>query len=579
MPRLRQASTLRLRDALARPAVPARARPTTATAPTSRCSPRWPSRSSCACSTTTASRSASTLPEVTAFIHHGYVPGVQPGQRYGFRVHGPWDPDQGLRCNPAKLLLDPYAKAVEGEVDWHDDVFDYVVDDGPERRRQPDRQRAPRAPVGRGQPLLRLGRRPPAPHALARDAHLRDPREGPDHAPPRRARGAARHLRGPGAPGRSSITSSRLGVTAVELMPVHQFVHDRRLVERGLRNYWGYNSIAYLAPHNDYASYGQRGQQVQEFKQMVKTLHRAGIEVILDVVYNHTAEGNDGGPVPVVQGHRQPGLLPPRPRRPAPLRRLHRHRQQPEHAPPPRAAADHGQPALLGQRDARRRLPLRPGRHAGPRAARRRQAVVVLRPHPAGPGRQPGEAHRRAVGRRRGRLPGRATSRRCGRSGTASTATRCATSGAAPTTPWPSSATASRAARTSTSPPDARRRPASTSSPPTTASPSHDLVSYETKHNEANGEDNQRRHRRQPVVELRGRGPDRRRGRAALRRRQQRNLLTTLLLSQGVPMLLGGDEIGRTQHGNNNAYAQDNEISWYDWDARRPRPARAAPGA
>ena len=109
----------------------------------------------------------------------------------------------------------------------------------------------------------------------------------------------------------------QLGVTAVELMPVHQFVHDRRLVDMGLRNYWGYNSIAYLAPHNDYASYGQRGQQVQEFKQMVKTLHQAGIEVILDVVYNHTAEGNDGGPDALVQGHRQPGLLPPRPRRPA----------------------------------------------------------------------------------------------------------------------------------------------------------------------------------------------------------------------------------------------------------------------
>ena len=259
---------------------------------------------------------------------------------------------------------------------------------------------------------------------------------------------------------------------------------------QGLRNYWGYNSIGFFAPHNGYATPDRPGEQVAEFKAMVKALHAAGIEVILDVVYNHTAEGNHLGPDAVVQGHRQRGLLPPGRRRPALLHGLHGHRQHAQRAPPARAAADHGQPALLGHRDARRRLPLRPRVGARPGAPRGRPAVGVLRPHPPGPGRQPGEAHRRAVGRRRGRLPGRQLPGAAGRSGTASTATRCATSGAASRDAWRARLPPHRLAPTCTRRTAAARTRASTSSPPTTASRSRDLVSYNEKHNEANGEDN-----------------------------------------------------------------------------------------
>ena len=194
-----------------------------------------------------------------------------------------------------------------------------------------------------------------------------------------------------------------LGVTAVELMPAHQFVADRHLVERGLTNYWGYNSIAYLAPHVGYAT-GGLGEQVSEFKSMVRTLHRAGLEVILDVVYNHTGEGNHLGPTLVPAGHRQRRLLPAEPRGPPVPRRLHRDGQQPEHPASTGHGPHHGQPPLLGDRHARGRLPLRPCPGAGPRL-RGRTAQCLLRDHPAGPGALQGEAHRRAVGRRPRRLP------------------------------------------------------------------------------------------------------------------------------------------------------------------------------
>ena len=230
-----------------------------------------------------------------------------------------------------------------------------------------------------------------------------------------------------------------LGVTAVELLPVHQFVNDSHLVDQGLSNYWGYNTIGFLAPHNGYASGGTDGEQTTEFKAMVKALHEADIEVILDVVYNHTAEGNERGPTIAFRGHRQRGLLPAGRRRQAALLRHHRHRQQPADAQPARAAADHGLAALLGAGDARRRVPLRPGGDAGPAVPRGRQAVGLLRHHPAGPGDLPGQADRRALGPRRRRLPGRQLPAAVDASGTASTATRCATTGAASRRRWRSS--------------------------------------------------------------------------------------------------------------------------------------------
>ena len=233
------------------------------------------------------------LPERNAFVWHGYLPRVGPGQRYGYRVHGPYDPAAGLRCNPAKLLLDPYAKAVDGRIAWDEALFAYRFGDPTSRN---DDDSAPFAQTSvvvnpffdwGDDRLLRI----PYNETVIYEAHVKGTTV--------RHPGIPDDVRGTYA-GLAHPTMIRhlktLGVTAVELMPVHQFVHDSTLIEKGLSNYWGYNTIGFFAPHNDYASFGTRGQQVQEFKSMVKQFHRAGIEVILDVVYNHTAEGNHLGP-------------------------------------------------------------------------------------------------------------------------------------------------------------------------------------------------------------------------------------------------------------------------------------------
>ncbi len=250
---------------------------------------------------------------------------------------------------------------------------------------------------------------------------------------------------------------------------MHQFVDDRVLVERGLSNYWGYNSIGFFAPHHAYATRSV-GQQVYEFKSMVKTLHRAGIEVILDVVYNHTARGEPPRPDAVAPGHRQQGLLPALTRGPPLLHRLLGHRQQPQHAAPAGDPADHGQPPVLGARDARRRLPLRPGARARARALRGEPTGNVLRHHPAGPGALAGEAHRRAVGRRARRLPGGQLPGRAGPNGTASTATASDGSGEAIPASSRSSPSGCPARATCTRRAAGTPTPRSTSSPPTTAS-------------------------------------------------------------------------------------------------------------
>ena len=251
---------------------------------------------------------------------------------------------------------------------------------------------------------------------------------------------------------------------------MHQFVHDAHLVERGLRNYWGYNSIGFLAPHNEYAAGGQRGEQVAEFKAMVRALHEAGHRGDPRRRLQPHRRGQPPGPDPVDEGHRQRRLLPPGGRRPPLLLRHHRHRQQPQRGPPAHPAADHGLAALLGDRDARRRVPLRPGRQPGPPVPRGRPAVRVLRPDPAGPGGLARSSSSPSRGTSARAATRSATSRPCGRSGTASTATRCGTSGAASRPRWASSPPASPAAPTCTRPTPATRGPASTSSPPTTAS-------------------------------------------------------------------------------------------------------------
>ena len=505
------------------------------------------------------------LPEVTAFIHHGYLPGVQPGQRYGFRVHGPWDPERGLRTNPQKLLLDPYAKAVEGAVRWDDAVFDYTVDGGPDG--QPDSvDSAPfmsRSVVTN--PFFDWGddRPPRIPwhETIVYETHVRGLTMTHPDVPA--------DLRGT----YSGLASEpiidhlvRLGITAVELMPVHQFIHDRRLDELGLRNYWGYNSIAYLAPHNDYASYGQRGQQVSEFKQMVKSLHAAGIEVILDVVYNHTAEGNDHGPVLSFKGIDNPAyyrLDPEDQRRYVDytgtgnsLNMRHPHVLQlimdslrywvnEMHVDGFRfdlaatlARELHDVDKLSSFFDLIQQDPVVS------------QVKLIAEPWDVGEG-----------GYQVGNFPPLWSEW----NGKYRDEVRDFWRGA--------DHTVAEFGYRFTGSSDLYEGTGRTPSASVNFITAHDgfslndLVSYDDKHNHANGEENRDGTDDNRSWNCGAEGDTDDPDVLALRRRQRRNLLATLLLSQGVPMLLGGDEIGRTQRGNNNAYAQDNEISWYDWES------------
>ncbi|MYV95782.1 alpha-amylase family glycosyl hydrolase, partial [Streptomyces sp. SID1034] len=239
------------------------------------------------------SETAVELRESDAFVRHAYLPGVLPGQRYGFRVHGPYEPQHGHRCNSAKLLLDPYARAISGQVEWNEAVYGYHFG-RPDSRNDLDSAPHTMASVVVN-PFFDWGDdRPPRTdyhHTVFYEAHVKGLTMLHPELPPEQ-RGTYAALAHP------AIIDhlTQLGVTALELMPVHQFVNDHRLADAGMSNYWGYNTIGFFAPHNAYASWGDRGQQVLEFKQAVRALHEAGIEVILDVVYNHTAEGNHLGP-------------------------------------------------------------------------------------------------------------------------------------------------------------------------------------------------------------------------------------------------------------------------------------------
>ena len=233
------------------------------------------------------------LHEVDGFVWHGYLPGIQPGQLYGYRVHGAYDPAEGVRCNPAKLLLDPYAKAIEGRVDWDPAVFSYPFGHPDQCETSDSARHVPLSVVVNPYFDWNLDRPPRTPYhqTVIYEAHVRGLTKLHPEIP-QDQRGTYLGLSHP------AIIDHlhNLGVTAIELMPVHQFINDSHLTEHGLSNYWGYNTIGYFAPQNAYSSGGGRGEQVQEFKTMVRTLHEAGIEVILDVVYNHTAEGNHLGP-------------------------------------------------------------------------------------------------------------------------------------------------------------------------------------------------------------------------------------------------------------------------------------------
>jgi len=506
------------------------------------------------------------LPEVTDYCWHGYLPDVAPGQRYGYRVHGPYDPGAGHRFNPAKLLLDPYAKATEGRIEWRDEVFGYPIGHDDADLEHDDRNDAdfmPKCVVidphfdWRGDELLHV----PWHETAILEVHVK----GFTRLHP----GVPEELRGTYAGlAHDSVIDHlrRLGVTAVELMPVHRFVSERQLEERGLTNYWGYDSIGYFSPHAGYARADRPDRQVIEFKEMVRRLHEAGIEVILDVVYNHTAEGNHLGPTLSFRG----------------IDNAAYYRLSSED---PRYYVDYTgcgntldmthPRALQLIMDSLRYWVLEmhvDGFRFDLASALARelhdvdrlgaffdiigqdpvisQVKLIAEPWDLGEG-----------GYQVGNFPpGWAEW-----NGKYRDCVRDFWRGADQTL----AEFAYRITGSSDLYEETGRRPSASINFVTAHDgfTLRDLVSYDHKHNEANGEDNRdgADHNRSWNCGVEGPTDDAEVQR--LRARQQRNFLATLLLSQGVPMLLGGDEVGRTQNGNNNAYCQDNEISWVDWES------------
>ena len=501
------------------------------------------------------------LPEVDGFVWHGYLPNIGPGQRYGYRVHGPYDPGAGLRCNPHKLLLDPYAKAIDGKVDWHPSLFAYQFE-RPDRRNDDDSAPfLPKAVVIN--PYFNWGTdRPPArPYneTVIYEAHVKGLTFLNKNIP-LEMRGTYAGLSHP-----AMIDHfQRLGVTAVELMPVHQFVHDHSLRQRGLRNYWGYNTIGFFAPDATYSSSGTTGQQVQEFKAMVRDLHEAGIEVILDVVYNHTAEGNHFGPTLSMRGidnasyyrlvDGQPEYYMDYTGTGNTLNVRHPHTLQlimdslrywvlEMHVDGFRFDLA----ATLAREfyDVDRLSAFFDLVQQDPTVS---QVKLIAEPWDVGPG-----------GYQVGNFPPQWTEW----NGKYRDTVRDFWRG--------EPATLGEFAGRITGSPDlyehSSRRPVASINFVTAHDgfTLRDLVSYNEKHNEANGEGNRdgESHNRSWNCGVEGDTDDLEI--LELRAQQRRNFLGTLFLSQGVPMLLHGDETGRTQRGNNNGYCQDNDITWLDW--------------
>ncbi|MEY9486135.1 isoamylase [Streptomyces calvus] len=514
------------------------------------------------------------LTELTHEIWHGFVPGVLPGRRYGYRVHGRWDPWTGARWNPAKLLLDPYARAVDdargndfgrlppevyGHVrDWPEQhVADTVRD---------DRDSAPYVPkavvVDDGGPddEWAYDHRPKTPWAdsVIYELHVKGFTQRHPGVP-EELRGTYAGLAHPAA----VEHLVRLGVTAVELLPVHQFAHEDHLLRRGLRNYWGYNSIGYFAPHAAYSASGTTGQQVGEFRRMVRALHAAGIEVILDVVYNHTAEAGELGPTLSLKGIDNRGY----------------YRLQPD----ARRYADYTgcgntlhvvQPQVLRLiTDSLRYWVTEMGVDGfrfdlAAALARSMHDVDMLSPFLAVIAQDPVLRRVKLIaepwdvgsgGYQVGAFPPLWTEWNDRYRNAVRDFWRHALpdvremgyrlSGSSDLYAW------------------GGRRPYASVNYVTAHDgfTLRDLVSYDRKHNEDNGEGNRDGTDDNRSWNCGTEGETRDPDVQALRRRQLRNLLTTLLLSTGVPMLVAGDEMGRTQHGNNNAYCQDNELGWVDW--------------
>ncbi|HEX4866030.1 MAG TPA: glycogen debranching protein GlgX [Acidimicrobiales bacterium] len=502
------------------------------------------------------------LEEVDAFCWHAYLPNIGPGQRYGYRVHGPWNPAAGQRCNGAKLVLDPYAKAVDRPVPPHRSTFAYDFDDPGERNDEDSGPHMAKAVVHNPYFDWSSDRRPDRPlhESVIYEVHVKG-FTARHPGIPDGLRGTYSGLAHPAAI--EHLTD--LGVTTVELLPVHQFVHDAHLLDKGLRNYWGYNSIGFFAPHGEYAANGSRGEQVTEFKAMVRALHEADIEVILDVVYNHTAEGNQLGPTLSFRGIDNAAYYRLVADDPAfyydttgtgnSLNMAHPHTLQlimdslrywvtEMHVDGFRfdlastlARQFHEVDRLSAFFDLIQQDPVVS------------QVKLIAEPWDVGEG-----------GYQVGNFPAQWSEW----NGKYRDTVRDFWRGE----PGTVGEFASRLTGSSDLyQADARRPVASINF--VTAHDGftlRDLVSYNEKHNEANGEGNAdgESHNRSWNCGVEGDTDDL----EVLRCRdaQQRNLLTTLLLSQGVPMLVAGDELGRTQGGNNNAYCQDNEVSWHDWD-------------
>ena len=505
-----------------------------------------------------------TLTEVDAFVWHAYLPQVQPGQRYGYRVHGPWDPANGLRCNPSKLLLDPYAKATSGEIDWDPSLFSYRFDEPAETN---DDDSADRMVLGvvvnpffdwEGDRQLRI----PYAESVIYEAHVKGLTQL-NPAVPEDIRGTYAGL------AHQSVTDhlTKLGVTAIELMPVHQFVHDDVLVQKGLRNYWGYNTIGFFAPHADYASpeaESSPGHQVQEFKTMVKAMHAAGIEVILDVVYNHTAEGNHLGPTLSFRGIDNAAYY----------QLVADDRQYYMDYTGTGNSLNVGHPHSLQLLMDSLRYWVTEMHVDGFRfdlastLAREfyevdklatffelvqqdpvvSQVKLIAEPWDVGPG-----------GYQVGNFPPQWTEW----NGAYRDTVRDFWRGEPALGDF-----AGRISGSSDLYEHSGRRPVASINFVTAHDgfTLHDLVSYDHKHNDANGEDGNDgaddNRSWNHGVEGPTDDPDILQSRA----RDQRNFLVTLLLSQGVPMILHGDEFGRSQGGNNNTYAQDSEIAWMPWE-------------
>ncbi|WP_197383358.1 glycogen debranching protein GlgX [Mycolicibacterium mengxianglii] len=502
------------------------------------------------------------LPEVDGFVWHGFLPGIESGQRYGYRIHGPYDPAEGHRCNPNKLLLDPYSKAIDGNFQWEQSLFGYNFGDPDSRNDEDSAAAMPKSVVIN--PFFDWGNdRPPQREyadSLIYEAHVKGLTET-HPAIPDQIRGTyaaighpaiIEHLKG-------------LGVTAIELMPVHHFANDSTLIDKGLSNYWGYNTIGFFAPDSKYASSPTPGNQVQEFKAMVRALHEAGIEVILDVVYNHTAEGNHMGPTLSMRGIDNAAYY----------RLVDDDKRYYMDYTGTGNSLNVGHPHSLqlimdslrywvtemhvdGFRfdlastlarefyDVDRLSTFFELVQQDPTVS---QVKLIAEPWDVGPG-----------GYQVGNFPPqwtewngkyRDTVRDFWRGEDASLGEF-----------------ASRITGSADLYEHTARRPVASINFVTAHDgfTLRDLVSYNDKHNEANGEDNNDGESHNRSWNCGVEGPTDDPEIVALRAQQQRNFLTTLLLSQGVPMICHGDELGRTQGGNNNGYCQDNEITWVDWE-------------